>query len=665
MPVPRRLAVIVFTAMLVLVPLAHSPDARPVAAAGSFADPAFQNQWNTGEAVTPNFYGPLMTAHEGQQEPYVEAPGGMRLVQYFDKARVELNNPTTGVVTNGLLATELVKGQIQAGDSAFQNKPSPAISVAGDPSNIGPTYAQIGASGLTAAATSTVGQPTTRALTSAGAASTFAAGGSDANATVAAFDTATQHNVPAAFDAYRTKAGLLTIGFAIAEPFWANGVLVGGQPKDVLVQAFERRVLTYTPSNPDAFKVEFGNIGAHYFTWRYSMGAVTTGPVTGTSAPASTATSAPASTATSAPANTATSAPTSTAMAMPTKTPAPTMTPTTTPTMGAAMTPANNGGTVFVIMLENKNSTEIYGNSNAPFLNQLAAQHTIADHYFGVRHPSLPNYIALIGGDTFGVDNDCPDDIKPCQNKVGNAPNLVDGLEAKGKTWKAYEEDMPNPCYLGNDAGGAGKYAAKHNPFVYFADIRTNAARCNRMVPLTQFDTDMAGGQMPDFVWITPNLIHDMHDGCEASVNDCIRNGDQWLASFVPKILSSPAYQQGGELVITWDEAESINTAGCCNSLAVGGDIATLILMPNDVPGSHIAATVTHYNLLRTLEDRWGLMRVGHSADAGVAPLLAPSPGTATSASEQFPPRTLLVGVDTLVATLPDRTPGRTGTALS
>jgi hypothetical protein len=238
-------------------------------AASGFANPAFQAQWAAGEAITPNFWGPLSLAHDGQNEPYVEAPGGQRLVQYFDKARMELTNPATGIVTNGLLAVELISGREQLGDNTFQAFSPAAIPVAGDPNNAGPTYAQIGASGLMTATPSAVGQPTTRALTNTGAAGTYAAGGGDANATIAAFDATTQHNVPRAFNDYRNKAGLLTIGLAIAEPFWANGVLVGGQPKDVLVQAFERRVLTYTPSNPDPFKVEFGNIGQHYYTWRY------------------------------------------------------------------------------------------------------------------------------------------------------------------------------------------------------------------------------------------------------------------------------------------------------------------------------------------------------------------------------------------------------------
>src|SRR5262245_11643989 len=106
-------------------------------AALSFADPAFQQQWQQGEAITPNFWG---TELDSKQEPYKEAPGGTRLVQYFDKGRMELTN---GTVTNGLLATEIINGQIQIGDATFQPMAPPGIPVAGDPDNPGPTYAQL------------------------------------------------------------------------------------------------------------------------------------------------------------------------------------------------------------------------------------------------------------------------------------------------------------------------------------------------------------------------------------------------------------------------------------------------------------------------------------------------------------------------------------------
>lgn len=254
--------------------------AAPASAASGFANPAFETQWRAGEAITPNFWGPLSLAHDGQSEPYVEgtyinATGGsqtgQRLVQYFDKARMELTNPTTGTVTNGLLATELITGKEQVGDNSFQQLQPANVPVAGDPDNVGPTYASINANAATLLANtpSAPNTPTTRLLGATGTPGTYTgAYASDPQGNIAAYDSDTQHNVPTAFSAYRTKAGILTIGFAISEPFWSN-VKVAGVQKDVLVQAFQRRVLTYTPTNNDPFKVEMGNIGQHYFTWRY------------------------------------------------------------------------------------------------------------------------------------------------------------------------------------------------------------------------------------------------------------------------------------------------------------------------------------------------------------------------------------------------------------
>ncbi|HEY8291753.1 MAG TPA: hypothetical protein VIG44_04670, partial [Thermomicrobiales bacterium] len=246
--------------------------AAPASAATNFATPAFQAQWQAGDAITPNFWGPLSLAHDGQSEAYVEgtyinatggSQSGQRLVQYFDKARMELTNPATGVVTNGLLATELISGKEQVGDNSFLTLQPAAVPIAGDPDNIGPTYASINANAATLLANtpSAAGSPTTRLLSGTGTLGTYTGQyASDPQGTIAAYDTDTQHNVPAAFSAFRTKAGLLTIGFAISEPFWSN-VKVAGVQKDVLVQAFQRRVLTYTPTNDDPFKVEFGNIG--------------------------------------------------------------------------------------------------------------------------------------------------------------------------------------------------------------------------------------------------------------------------------------------------------------------------------------------------------------------------------------------------------------------
>ncbi len=267
----------------------------PANAASGFANPAFQTQWQAGEALAPNFWGPLPLARDGQQESYTEATGGMRTVQYFDKARMELTN--TGTVTNGLLATELVTGRLQLGDSTFRQGSPAAIPVAGDPDNLGPTYASISTSGIGAMAPNAVNTPVTRALSASGTVGTFTNAMGDAQTVLTVYDGTGNltHNVPKAFADYRTRVGLAAIGFGIAEPFWSN-VKVAGTNKDVLIQAFERRVLTYTPSNEERFRVEFGNIGQHYYTWRYnSPGALNTPtpanfPITATAAAGATAT---------------------------------------------------------------------------------------------------------------------------------------------------------------------------------------------------------------------------------------------------------------------------------------------------------------------------------------------------------------------------------------
>jgi len=267
--------------MLALTALGWTPAATH--AASSFAIPAFKEQWEAGEAITPNFWGPLETAKEKQLEPYdgnttaplcppngpcpTTVPLSERTVQYFDKGRIEI---TRGRVTNGLLATEIVKGQIQIGDTTFQPKAPPAIPIAGDPDNAGPTYAAPGttAASLLGATPAQTGNAVTTTVAADGTVTAGIAGSGSGPMALTVYDGVTQHNVPQAFAQFRDKVGLLTVGYAKSEPFLAT-VKVAGQQRQVMVQVFERRVLTYTASNPAAFQVEMGNIGQHYYRWRY------------------------------------------------------------------------------------------------------------------------------------------------------------------------------------------------------------------------------------------------------------------------------------------------------------------------------------------------------------------------------------------------------------
>jgi phosphatidylinositol-3-phosphatase len=258
---------------------------------------------------------------------------------------------------------------------------------------------------------------------------------------------------------------------------------------------------------------------------------------------------------------------------------------------------------VIVMIFENEEITNIIGNSSLPNFNKLAQHYTLLTSDFAVTHPSLPNYIALTSGDTQGIASDC----STCFVNVTNLPDLI---EKSGRSWKAYMEDMPAPCTITDQ----GNYAEKHNPFVYYDDIRTNAARCQQHdVPLTQLDSDLQNKQLPNYAWITPNLCNDGHD-CGASA------ADKFLGPEVDKIISSPAFDQNSLLIITFDEG---TTAGSCCGMPkkAGGKITTLLISKLVKAGFQDDTPYTHYSILKTIEDAWGLPQLGHSADA-LTPLI-------------------------------------------
>jgi phosphatidylinositol-3-phosphatase len=249
---------------------------------------------------------------------------------------------------------------------------------------------------------------------------------------------------------------------------------------------------------------------------------------------------------------------------------------------------------VFIIMMENEPIDLILGNPKAPYINSLAQQYTVAANYYGITHPSLPNYIATISGDTQGISSNC-------DNCFIDAPNIADQLESAGKTWKAYMEDMPSPCFVGDSKDKL--YRQKHNPFIYFDNIRTNPARCKNIVPFTQFAADIAANSLPDFVWITPNMCNNMHD-CSLST------ADTWLQTWVSQILAAPAWQQNGALFLTYDESNPSDNSSCC-VYAVGGHILTMVISPLAKPAYQSQIAYDHYSLLRTIEQSWGMPLLG------------------------------------------------------
>jgi hypothetical protein len=260
----------------------------------------------------------------------------------------------------------------------------------------------------------------------------------------------------------------------------------------------------------------------------------------------------------------------------------------------ASSLPRSTSSHVIVIVMENAEYSEVLGNSAAPYTNALARRYGLATQSFAIGHPSLPNYLALTSGSTHGVSSDCTG----C--RVG-ATNIVDQMEAAGISWKAYLEDQPTPCFKG---AGAGGYAKKHNPLIYYDDIAGSVGRCKKVVPFTQLSPDLRRGRLPTYAWISPNLCDDGHD-CGVS------GSERFLARTVPTLLR--VLGPHGFLVLTWDEGSS--NGECCGGIAQGGHVATIVAGPDVRRGGRDGQPVDHYGVLGTIEEALGLQPLAGAAD--------------------------------------------------
>jgi phosphatidylinositol-3-phosphatase len=242
---------------------------------------------------------------------------------------------------------------------------------------------------------------------------------------------------------------------------------------------------------------------------------------------------------------------------------------------------------IFVIVFENREFGQVIGNATVPYINSLASTYGLGTAYTAITHPSLPNYMGMTGGATaFGGD---------CVGCVVNARSVADQIEQSGRTWKGYMGDMPADCATTD----SGRYAAKHNPFVHYTPIVSNASRCrSHVVPLSEFYTDLSSANLPNFVWITPDMCSDMHD-CAAAV------GDRWLESLLPRVLGSSAFRNS-VVYLVWDEGQT--TAGG------GGWTPFVVISPDSAPRLQSSRPANHYDLLRTIEDAWGLPPLGQAA---------------------------------------------------
>lgn len=293
---------------------------------------------------------------------------------------------------------------------------------------------------------------------------------------------------------------------------------------------------------------------------------------------------------------------TSTFTPSPTETPGATVTQTTTP---EALIP--NFDHIVILIFENKEFGTVIDNPDMPIYNQLAEDYTLLTQFYAVTHPSLPNYIAMIGGDTFGINSNC-------NGCFITAPSLPDLIEASGRTWKTYQEDMPEPCYIGDKVD----YVQKHNPFVYFDPIRLDSVRCEQsVVPLTTLQTDIDADTLPNFIFITPNLCNSAHD-CSLDV------ADEWLGNTIDQLVPALERESSNYLIVlTWDEGQGDHS--CCGlPEKAGGRIAVVLISPLVKNNFEDVLPYTHYSLLKTIANAWGLPYLGHAAEENHRLILAP-----------------------------------------
>jgi acid phosphatase len=290
---------------------------------------------------------------------------------------------------------------------------------------------------------------------------------------------------------------------------------------------------------------------------------------------------------------------------------------TATPNVAATATPVNPNGAagkipnfdhIVLIVLENRSYDQVIGNPLMPNLNALAQKYVQLSNYYAVSHPSVPNYIALMSGGTQGITSDCT----TC---FVNQKNLGDLISTSGRTWKAYEEDMPSPCFIGDSK----LYVQKHDPLIYFDSIRLNNVVCdNSIVPLTQLDSDLANKQLPNFSFIMPNLCNSGHD-C------ALDKPDAWVHDMVAKLQASPAFGNNTLIAIVFDESESTDKGACCGLGAnAGGKVAAVLISPLAKAGFTDDTQYSHYSLLKTILSAWSLPDLGMTQDPATLPIAAP-----------------------------------------
>lgn len=244
------------------------------------------------------------------------------------------------------------------------------------------------------------------------------------------------------------------------------------------------------------------------------------------------------------------------------------------------------------LMLENTDFTTAEAN---PTFKQIQTykNNRVLSQYFGVAHPSLPNYVASIAGSTLGIT----DDASPAVHAFTN-PTILDLLEKGGITWKMYAENYPGGCSTAATNGIPHSYAAKHVPAIYSKTVTGNPKRCANIVPGTDFEKDFQAGTLPQWWYYAPNLNNDGHDTDTTYVATYLQS--QWIPRF-----ENPKFTKDLAMVMTYDESETYSALNHVYAALIGDALT------NQTKNHIDATTYDHYSLIKTVEDNWKLGSLG------------------------------------------------------
>ncbi len=232
---------------------------------------------------------------------------------------------------------------------------------------------------------------------------------------------------------------------------------------------------------------------------------------------------------------------------------------------------------VFIVVEENTNYSSVIGNHSMPYLNGLASQYGLATQYYANTHPSIGNYFMMTTGTIVTNDDNFSGTV--------TADNVVRRLITAGRTWKAYEENLPSIGYLTPDVGN---YARRHCPLSYMSDVVNSSIQKMNLVPFTQFSVDLKNNTLPSYSFITPNLCNDAHD-CS------LATADKWLKTNIDPLIKNSNFQAGDLLIIMFDESGSDNSHG-------GGNVAWIAVSPKFSKKSFQSTSLyQHQNTLRLM----------------------------------------------------------------